>query len=223
MFASCDRGCRRDRYRPSGGRANTCSYRSCRHKNDNGDRRGCKDAYERAEVALKQVEDVASKTEYLVDLALLKIKIGEESDAGRDLKDAETASEEINDSQFRVEMLGWMTIAYKRLENAEEAERMMQLAKAVADSQEKTSEKARRLSQVAREQIKSLDDKEAGMKTFLEAVEVGRSVDDSDYQRASTLVAIAKDYVEVKQIDKARSCWTKRKRLPSENRLLDRS
>jgi hypothetical protein len=169
-----------------------------------GDKRSCEDAYEEAEDALDNVEDALTGTELLIDLALLKIGVEEQSDAARDLKSAEERSAEIADSFVRVEMLGWVAYGHKQIDDKDEAARVMNSAKALAESQESVGDKARLLSMVGREQISSLDDQETGLATLAAAAEIARGIQDNAYLQASVLVDVAHDYLKAKQAEKTR-------------------
>ncbi|MDH3718356.1 MAG: hypothetical protein OES79_09575 [Planctomycetota bacterium] len=169
-----------------------------------GDKRSCEDAYEAAEDALDHVDDATTKTERLIDLALLKIKVDDKSDAARDLKSAEERTAEIADSFVRVEMLGWVAYGHNQMDDKDEAGRVMNSAKTLAESQEAPGDKARLLSLVGREQISSLGDQEAGLATLAAAADIARSIQDNAYLQASVLVGVAHDYLKADQKDKTR-------------------
>ncbi|NIP84461.1 MAG: hypothetical protein GTO03_02450, partial [Planctomycetales bacterium] len=150
-----------------------------------GDRSACEDAYEAAEDGLDDLENATAKTELLIDLALLKVKLKENDDAASDLKSAEKAAPDIEDSFLRVELLAWVAYGYKQLDQADEAARVMNEAKSQAEDEAEDGNKARLLSLVGREQISSLEDQQAGLETLEQAAGIARSISDNAFVQAS--------------------------------------
>lgn len=165
---------------------------------------GFEDACKKAKKAARNIEDAVEKSRVFVDLAQLKIKLDEKKDALKDLKTAEEESEKITYGQERVNMLASVAYGYVQLNDTDEASRVMATAIDLAESEQTPSDKARMMAIIGSKQIKTLDDKEAGMATIEKALEVARSIDGNPYLQANVLIDIADVHVRLKNRQNAR-------------------
>ena len=170
-----------------------------------GDLGECEDAYEEAEDAVKKIEDPADKTNRMIDIARLKIKLEENDDAVKDLKAAEAELERISGAQERVGLLAWIAYAHVEMKDKDEAKRVMGVAIHLAETEEKASEKSRLYALIGKEQIQSLDENETGMATIKQALEVAHTIEDNPNLLANILIDIAETYKTLEVYDKARS------------------
>lgn len=181
---------------------------------DAGKERESKNAYKKAEGLLDQIESEAEKSGVLIDVALVKAKLGDEKKAKADLQSAEQGFDKMLLIE-RFDLLEKFVSGFVALEDSDEAQRAVTDATEVANSQEGPSDKARLLAVVGRVQYLQLKDQQAGQATLDEALTVAESIEDKNKQ-ANVMYDIAQEYFKLGQGSTACGILSKAKDLVRE-------
>ncbi len=181
---------------------------------DAGKERDSKDAYKEAEGLLDQIQSEAEKSGVLIDVALVKIKLGDKKKAKADLQSAEQGFDKMLLIE-RFDLLERFASGFVAMEDSDEAKRVVNDAIEVANAQESPSDRARLLAVAGRVQFVQIKDEQAGRATLDEALTIAESIEDK-YQHANAMYYLAEEYFKIGQADTACGILSKAKELVRE-------